>query len=158
MPFLLPAIWALVEHVGGFALDAVTKTGLGAKIATVASSSSWGKDIVSVLGSLGTTIDDTKKQELINQLQSLHDQSLVDIEEDKSSHGFQANWRPFVAWGMSLTVVLHCFITETINILHVVGVDIAQIQPMDTITFSLMAGLLGLYMGAHTLEKIKDVD
>ena len=105
--------------------------------------------ITSVLGNL-----ENEKVELIkSNLTIALAQVDANNKEEASPSFFMRGWRPTLAWGLTITVVLHCTIIEIINLLGIFGLPRLLVMPLDTITVSMITALLGMYGVARTVEK-----
>jgi hypothetical protein len=105
--------------------------------------------ITSVLGNL-----ENEKVELIkSNLEVALAQIDENNKEESKANFFMSGWRPTLAWGLTIVVVMHCSIIEIINILGVFGLPRVLVNPLDTITVSMITGLLGMYGISRTVEK-----
>lgn len=148
---LLPALFGLVSSIFG-SITSEHKTSIISSIIGGGFDGTAGSLVNIVEGAIGK-IEDEKRLELQAQIQTLLAQSQINVAE--VSQGFyQSGWRPFLAWALSIIVALHLSIAEIFNVLHTLGYITGVLAPMDTITLTLITGLLGLYMGARTVEKV----
>ena len=150
---LIPGLFTLLEKVIGPLLTSESKTSITGKIFGMAASLSSG-GILTAIESVVGNIESQQRIELQAQIQTLLGQCTVDQIEANSDTFFKYGWRPFLAWGLSVLVIIHLTIAEIANVLHMIGYSPGSIAPMDTLTTTLIFGLLGLYMSARTIEKV----
>lgn len=149
---LIPTIWSVLERVLGPVVS--NTSGLfGSVISAVISSPTVGSIIKAVETSIGT-LEDTKKTELQAQLEIALGQIDLDKIDAQSNRFIQWGWRPCFAWGIGLNIILHYSVVNIVDILNsLFHLGISQIPQMDNMALALMTGILGLYMGARTVEK-----
>jgi hypothetical protein len=158
LALIIPAIMWTFEHIVGPITNEVTKTGILGELESLAVNSGLGKNILSIFQQHMSDASEAQKQEFQLKLNSMLGQIQLDTVEAQSEHFFDRGWRPFLAWGLSINVILHLSILSLANILRMVGYNIPTLTPMDSITLALLTSLLGIYMGARTVEKTKGVN
>ena len=144
---IIPGLFELLEKVIG-PLISTQKSSIIAEV--LGSDGSSGGIIGAIEGTLGQ-IEDVKKIALKGEIDTLLKQAELNIDIPGESL-FYKGWRPFLAWGLSIVVLAHLSIAEVCNLIG--WYHGGNLAPMDSITTALLFGLLGLYMGARTIEKV----
>lgn len=74
----------------------------------------------------------------------------INLAEAGSESLFKSGWRPFIGWGCGIIVVLNCSIAFIASMVALFGVNVVlpDINSATTIASNILAGLLGLGMGA----------
>lgn len=123
-------------------------------LTNILSNSPTGKKIVAAFESVMGSIDEQKKQEFTLELDSMLGQIELDKQESISESSFKSCWRPFIAWGMGINIVLHYTIVNMIDIVSTLfHTQINQVPQMDNMALAIISGLLGLYMVARSADK-----
>ena len=145
---LIPGIFELLEKIIG---PIITGSGIPI-LKMLATSGGTTTGIVSGLQGLIGNIESTKLAELKIELDSMLANVEVDKVEGAEESSFKSCWRPFLAWGLSIITLVHLTIAEVSNVISLIHGG--TLAPMDTLDGILLCGLLGIYIGARTIEKV----
>lgn len=146
---LIPGIFTLFDRVLGPMLSG-SSGALGAVTKVLTGGDATGSSIISAVEGIIGGIDATKKQELINELDSM----LANVEVDKLETSPNSKFTPRVAfeWALGTIVCVHFAFGEALNIWNVChGMGFA---PIDNMTLIFLGGLLGIYATTKTVEKM----
>lgn len=145
---ILPGLFELLEKVVG-PLLAEHK---GSIISSILGSNGTLEDIMSAISGTLKDVESEKLEEIKAEVATLLAQTEINKIEAASNDFLSRDWRPMLAWGVSILILLHLSVAEGYNIYCMVkGYALA---PLDTITVSLMFGILGLHIGAKTIESV----
>lgn len=150
---LIPGIFTFLDRILG-PLFSVSKDAVEIGLKTIKNPTI--SSIFSVIEGSIASMTDAQKMEIKGEIATLLAQSGIDDDDAKSEHWIQYAWRPFLAWGLSVNIVAHATIITIIDVLELFGYNPPALTPIDTVTLTLMCGLLGLYMSARTIEKYSD--
>lgn len=146
---LIPGLFAILEKfvgpmIAGHASSIASKImGLGSSI-----------DSSSILGVLESTmgqIESVQKLEIKAELDTLLAQCAIQQVAESNPSFFRSGCRDTLEWGLSIVVLIHLIIVEAANIHALISGGV--LSPLDTLTTTLLMGLLGLYGAAKTIEK-----
>lgn len=153
---LIPSILGIGEKVlGGIAAE--HKASIVSNILGTITGSPTANGLVGIFQNVMGNIEDSKRLELQAELETLLAQSQLDTVEAQSEHFFDRGWRPALAWGISTNIVLHYSFVNMFGLYNFIVYGVS-IPPMDAMSLTLMTGLLGLYIGARSIEKFKGVN
>lgn len=150
---LIPGLFTLLEKVVGPMLTSDARSSILSKVfgGGFGGTASSLMDIIT--GTLGK-LEDEKIVELKGELETLLANCQIDQTEAKSERFLNWGWRPCFAWGLSIIILFHLATAELANVLHMIGYNPGTLAPLDNMTLLIMSGLLGIYMGARTVEKV----
>lgn len=149
---LLPAILGLTTAIVGPLLES-HKNSIISQILGGGFDGTVGS-IINIIESVIGKMDDLKRAELQAQVATLLAQAELNKIDAQSDHFIQWAWRPLLAWGLGVNIVLHYTVVNIIDILNgLLRLNLHQIAPMDPMALTLMTGLLGIYMAARSFDK-----
>lgn len=149
---LIPGLFELLEKLVGPALTSVGKSSIITSIFGGAWDGTAGGLTNIVAGVIGG-LQNEKVEEIKAQVASLLAQAQINDKEPEVF--FYRGWRPCLAWALSIIVATHLFLLELGNILSMFNITtVGQMAPLDNMTLILLTSLLGIYMGARTVEKV----
>lgn len=152
---LIPGIFSLLEKIIG-PLIFSQKSSISSGVISAIMSGQGLEGILKAIQGVTGTIENAKLEELKIQLDSLLAQCKINEIEAASDSRFKSWWRPFLCWGLGINIVAHSTIITLIDILQLFGYNPPTLTPLDTITLTLMSGVLGLGIATRTIEKYTD--
>lgn len=148
----IPGLFSILEKIIGPLFEGHAAS-IAAKVMGISGNPTV-QGILSIIEGTVGQLENQQKLELEAEIQTLLTQSQIDLVEAQSPSFFHGGWRPALAWGLTAIIISHLTLAEGFNIAIALGYSVGTLAPLDSITLSLMFGLLGLYMGARTIEKV----
>lgn len=147
---LIPSLlWTGAKYLGPIAAQHSDQ--LAGLFGKVLSNSPTGAKIVSAFESILGPIEDTQKQQLTAELDSMLGQIELDkLEESKDSRVFTP--RTTLFWGVTAIVLYHLGFAELANTWA--WCHGATLAPMDTLTGAIVLTCIGAYHVSKTIEKV----
>jgi hypothetical protein len=149
---LLPSLFGLITRVLGNTFTEIHRSSIIDGILGLGSNLS-SNSVMGVIKSVLGNIEDSQLLEIKAHVETL----LAQVDAyNKSPEGFlNKGWRPTLAWGLSVIVLFHLSFCELLNVLAAFNIYTpGSIAPLNTITVTLIFGLLGIYTAARTVEKV----
>ena len=145
---LIPGLFSLIEKFIG----PMDKAGKGSILTTVLGSNGSVDSIMDAIKGAVGEMDKAREDELKAEVSMLVSQADLNKQNSQSEHAFVRDWRPALAWGLVILVLVHLGTAEFYNLYCMFkGYALA---PLDTLTVTLMFGILGLHISTRTLEKV----
>lgn len=149
---LLPTLFTFISNIIGSGFTAVHQSGIVSGILSLGSNLT-SDGIMGVIKSVLGNVEDAQLLEIKAHVDTLLEQSK--IYETSPESFFYKGWRPTLAWMLVGVIGFHLTFCELLNVLSAFNIYTpGTIAPLNTITVTLIFGLLGLYMGARTVEKV----
>lgn len=144
---LIPGIFTFLEKIVGPLLPAVK----GSIVSSVLGSDGTHTGIMGAIQGVLGDIENEKVAAINEELKTLLGQiELNKLEESKDSKTFTPRTTFF--WALAGVMIYHLAFAELAN--TVAWFHGAPFAPLDTLTVSLMFGLLGIYHVGKTIEKV----
>ena len=107
-----------------------------------------------ILGIIEGTIgqlESEKKLEIQAELDTLLAEAKIDEEDNKSPSFFRSGCRDSIEWGVGIVFIYHAALVEIAN--TCAWIHGGTINPLDTLTATILGGLLGIYGISKCTEK-----